>query len=427
MKNNSLGTKVLMAAVTLALLAYFGFQAARYFSDPLSTTLAYAYQVEDGVSLSGYVIREEQVLDTEESGLLRLQREEGERTSNGGVIAMVYADQASLDRQMEIDALTARIEQLQYAQETAMGVEAAKTLDAQIRQNILDYRAALTAGSLYDAEKQGTELRSQVLKQDYAGSDIEDPEGQLAELQAQRKRLRSQAAGSVRRITAPMSGLYSAVVDGYETVLTPAGLAELTPSLLSAVRADEQARSNVGKLILGRDWYYAAIMKTEEAEDLAETAAALEKAGGSLILRFAKGVERDLPVSVASIGPEESGRSVVVFRGSVYLSQLTLLRHQSAQVIYHTLEGIRVPREAVRVITKAVENEDGSTREVQVSGVYCVLGREAYFKPVEILYAGENYSLVRTDPSTSSEELRLRPGDEVIVMAKNLYDGKVVG
>ena len=46
MKNNSLGTKLLMAAVTLALLLYFGFQAVNYFSDPLSTTLAYTYRVE---------------------------------------------------------------------------------------------------------------------------------------------------------------------------------------------------------------------------------------------------------------------------------------------------------------------------------------------------------------------------------------------
>ena len=46
MKNSSLGMKILMAAVTLGVLAYFGFQAVRYFDDPLTTTLAYTYQVE---------------------------------------------------------------------------------------------------------------------------------------------------------------------------------------------------------------------------------------------------------------------------------------------------------------------------------------------------------------------------------------------
>ena len=70
MKNNSLGTKLLMAAVTLGLLLYFGFQAARYFSDPLSTTLAYTYRVEETASLTGYMVREELVLSGESGGLL---------------------------------------------------------------------------------------------------------------------------------------------------------------------------------------------------------------------------------------------------------------------------------------------------------------------------------------------------------------------
>ena len=75
MKNNSLGTKVLMAALTLALVAYFGIQAVRYFSDPLTTTLAYNYRVEESEHLSGFVVREEVLLPEENSGLLQIRRE----------------------------------------------------------------------------------------------------------------------------------------------------------------------------------------------------------------------------------------------------------------------------------------------------------------------------------------------------------------
>ena len=53
-------TKALLAAISLALLVYFGVQGARYFRDPLTTTLAYTYEVEESVHLSGYVVREEQ-------------------------------------------------------------------------------------------------------------------------------------------------------------------------------------------------------------------------------------------------------------------------------------------------------------------------------------------------------------------------------
>ena len=74
MKRNSFGTKALLAAISLALLVYFGVQGVRYFRDPLTTTLAYTYEVEESVHLSGYVVREEQVLPGESSGLLQLLR-----------------------------------------------------------------------------------------------------------------------------------------------------------------------------------------------------------------------------------------------------------------------------------------------------------------------------------------------------------------
>jgi len=423
MKQNALGTKLLMLAITVALLAYFGIQGARYFSDPLSTTLAYAYEVEESVSLSGYVVRQEQVLPSESSGLLQLSRNEGERVSVGGAVAAVYADQASLDRQTEIASLTSRIEQLQYAQEAALGVEVTQKLDTQIKRSLLAYRTALVSDDLQDAEKQGAALRSQVMKRDYSVSDAQDVSAQLQELQNQRQSLRSQAAGSVRRITAPVSGLYSAVVDGYENRLTPDILRDLTPSDLNGMRADEAASSNVGKLILGEEWYYAAVMTATAAEELRDQ----QSKGTELMLRFTKGVDRDLPVKLAFTGPEENGRVVAVFQGTSYLAQLTLLRQQSAQVVTRCVEGLRVPREAVRVMSVQTENEDGTVTETKTTGVYCVVGRMARFKPVQVLYSAEHFSLVAADVAADQELLRLRSGDEVIIRAKDLYDGKIVG
>ena len=422
MKNNSLGTKLLMAAVTLALLLYFGFQAVNYFSDPLSTTLAYTYRVEETASLSGYMVREELVLSGESGGLLRLQREEGERVAAGGTVARVYADQQALDRQKEIENLNARIEQLTYIQEAEAGVEVARKLEQQISQNILEYRASLAAGRLNDAEKHSAELRAQVLKYDYTISDTEDVDASLQELKARLKELNAQAGGSVKRVSAPESGLYSAVVDGYETVLRPENLSALTPSDLTALRADSAVQSNVGKLILGKEWYFVSAVPSGTAQQLEK----LERRGGDLTLRFAKGVERDLNVSIDSVSEEQNGRCVVVFRGDTYLPQLTLLRQQSAQIIYDAVEGIRVPKEALRVVTRTANREDGTVVESAVTGVYTIMGLEARFKPVEVLFTGENYVLLESAARSDQENLRLRPGDEIILAARELFDGKVV-
>lgn len=425
MKNKTLGMKILLAVVTLGVLGYFAIQAVRYFGDPLTTTLAYPYEVQMTTALSGYVVREETVLPDDTSGLLQLQRAEGERVSAGGVIAVAYADQATLDRQQEIQSLETQIEQLQYAADAALGAEVSLRLDTQILQDIIDYRTALAADRLDQAEDCGQSLRSLVLKRDYTYSDTTDFSAQVAELQSQLNQLRSQTGASTRRITAPQAGLYSAVVDGYETVLTPQALETLTPSQFSELEPDTSVSSTVGKLILGDTWYYAAVMDQEEAQLLQES--------GSLQLRFAKGIGQDLDVSLTRVSEPEDGQVVAVFRGNTYLSELTLLRRQSAEIIRETESGIRVPIEAVRLVEETVTGEDGTETTVSRTGVYCIVGLEARFKPVDVVYQNEEFALVRSSlegadgMTTAQEEIRLREGDEVIVTARDLYDGKIIG
>lgn len=426
-KPSGFGTKLLMAALFLGVAAYFGVQAVQYLDDPLGVTLAYRYEVEQTVDMTGFVVREERVLPDEGGGLLRVQRAEGERVSAGGTVASVYADQASLDRQAEIDSLESRVEQLQYAQDLALAAETTRKLDAQIVQNLLEYRRFLAADRLYDAESTALELRALVLKRDYSDAGNGDIAVQLQELGAQLLALRSQAEGSVRRVTAPESGLYSAEVDGYETVLTPGTLEGLTPSGLSGLTADPAITSRTGKLVLGDEWYYAAVLSAEDAVALRGQQ---EEDGGTLVLRFSKGVDRDLPVTLESIGPRENGRVVAVFRGTSYLRELTLLRQQRAQIITGSISGIRVPRESLRA-ERAYLNEEGKAVSEERTGVYCLVGREARFKPVEVVHSGESFVLVspapELDPSVERDARRIiRPGEQVIVSARGLFDGKVL-
>ena len=247
MNRSSFVSKLFTPVITLLVLAYFGYQIYGYVSDPFSTTLAYTYQVEDTVDISGYVVRQEQVLTGDAGGLMRLRKNEGERVGTGGAVATVYADQASLDRQNEIETLNNRIEQLEYAQESMLGAEVTLKLDSQIARSLLDYRTVVAAGRLDAAESRGQELRSLVLKRDYTYSGTEDLSGQLQELKNQLKTLRSQAANSVKTIRSPRSGLFSAVVDGYESVLTPDSLSALTPSALTKLSPAE-IPANTGKL-----------------------------------------------------------------------------------------------------------------------------------------------------------------------------------
>ena len=97
---------------------------------------------------------------------------------------------------------------------------------------------------------------------------------------------------------------------------------------------------------------------------------------------------------------------------------------QTVDVVTQTLEGIRVPRQALRVETVEETAGDGSIRHVNRYGVFTVVGAQAEWHEVEVLYTDESYYLVRpADPAAAS---RLRAGDEVIFNSSGIYDGKVV-
>ena len=101
------------------------------------------------------------------------------------------------------------------------------------------------------------------------------------------------------------------------------------------------------------------------------------------------------------------------------MQELTLLRQQRAQVITGATEGIRVLKEALRA-ERAYLDENGNLATEAVTGIYCLVGREARFKPVEVV----SFVLVR--PTASSEAQKLRPGEQVILSARGLFDGKVL-
>ena len=129
-----------------------------------------------------------------------------------------------------------------------------------------------------------------------------------------------------------------------EGPLTPERLGELPPSQLGSLTADSAAASRVGKLVLGDAWYFAAVPPAADAVALQARQEELEGEQKTLLLRFSKGVDRDLPVTLESIGATENGRVVAVFRGTSYLRELTLLRQQSAEIITGAIKCTRVPK-----------------------------------------------------------------------------------
>ena len=381
MKKTSPLMKILPIAVLAAVLIYFAVQLYNYLSDPVTTTLVTEGQAEDTIPLNGWMVRDEEPLAAQ-SGTISRVRQEGEHVGVGQVLARVYANDGALQTVSQIETLQLQLQQLQFALTSYLDPDAALKLDTSITGDILTLRQSLTGGDYTAAESDIAQLKAAVLKRDHPYTSQEEIQTEIKSVEGQIQSLENSLSGAAT-VTAKSSGTYSAVCDGYETVLTTEFLKDVTPAKLAKLQPSGED-SNIGKLIYGDTWYYVVTLAEEQANVI--------RGRSSVTLRFAKGFDQNLQMRVA---------------------QTTLLRHQAADIILRTYTGLRVPSNALRV------SSDG------VTGVYCVDGVTAAFRPVTVLYQGQGYALVQPADGVDDTQT-LRTGDEVIATAGELHEGKVI-
>lgn len=410
---------VAMAVIAVALVIYFGFYVAKVFSEPYTTALAYTYTSNDSAEAVGILVRQETVLPAQ-TGIVDVTRSEGEKVGVGQSVAQVYRDSQAQNNQADLEALADQIQLLEYSSDGG-GVDSAAKLDENILQAVTALHAASGVGDYNQLEDQARTLKSTVLKRGYVygnGLGAEELSQKLNDLKSQYAALKQQTSSSTSSVRAPQSGVFSTLVDGYETAVTPQTVFQLTPSSLSALLAGQgkEAGDGMGKLITSTRWYFAAALPVSVAERLKE--------GSTATLRFSGDFDQDIDMRVDQIGQAEGDKSVAVFSTDRYLSQTTLLRQQTAELIFNSWSGLRIPKQALRM-EKSTYTDKETSQEVQNNrlGVYALLGGRAEFKTVEVVTEGDDYYVVR---STTDESDALRAGDEVIVRATELYDGQLL-
>lgn len=394
--------KILGVAVLAAIVLYFTVQGVNYFSDTMRQTEVYESFSEDTIPLNGWLIRDEEVF-TSAAGTLDHVRNEGDRVGVGQTLAVVYDNSGALTTVDRIEALELQLEQLDFARSSFLDKDAVLKLDSTIESGLLTLCQNVSDGDYGSVGSELTSLKAAVMKRDHTYPDEAAIDAAISEVKSELTSLRASLSGTTA-ITTERAGIYSANCDGYEETLTPAFLEDVTPSALKNLAPSSEG-STVGKMIYGDTWYYAAVITEREAAELKKLT--------HVTFRFAKGLNRDIEMTVERITKSENGQSVLILSCDRYLSETTLLRSQSADLILHKYTGLRVNANALRV------NEAGE------SGVYCVIGATARFKPVDVVYEGDGYVLVRPRKGLTGTTA-LRSGDQAITSAGKLFDGKVI-
>ena len=419
MKESTLATKVMIAILCLGVAVYLAVYFVQGWEEPLVTARAYTYTQDVGMEARGILVREETILPDAGGSYVDQILAEGEKAAAGQAAALLYTDPAALTTRQAIRTLSAEIEQLQYALSSGTQATDASRLDGQVLSSITALRSLTAKGDLTALEDYALSLRTMVFKRDYAYGDT-NAAGQLGQLIQSKQAELVQLNASLNQVASvvytPAAGVFSGTVDGWEGLLTPDKLEGLTAAGLEALLAQSPAPAAgpVGKLITGSTWYFAALLEGTDTG---------LKSGRTYTLTFSGDYYGQIPMELDRVSLEGE-QTLAIFSCRSHLADTTLLRAQTVDVVIHHLEGIRVPRKALRVETAEETGEDGAVRQVNRYGVFTVVGAQAEWHEVEVLYTDDSYYLVR--PADLEDAKRLRPGDEVIFNSAGIYHGKVV-
>lgn len=426
MKQGSLNARIIMLLLLGAILLTIGVSAWNSLREIYPTVLAYTYTVSDSMEATGFLVRQESVL-TGQGGTVELLPDEGEKVSRGETVALFYQSDDGLTQRQTLQQLLLEQEQLEYALAQAGGSSDSAQLSTRVADAIADLRGAASSGDLTGLESQTLELKSLIYKHSYTfnqeGDSTAALQASLDEVNTQIQTLTAQASQSTSRVTASQSGVFSGLVDGYESLITPDMLDSITPSQLEqlARQAPTENTSAIGKLITNSTWYFACTLPEGDAERLVE--------GRTITVRFSRDWSGEVDMEVERLSDPEDGKVLVVLSADKFLSDTTLLRRQTVELVFDTVSGIRLPKEALRVEQQTVTDPDTEEeKQVSVTGVYALVGQRAEFKEVTVLAEEDDYILVKaaSTETPTQEKKALRAGDKIIISSGELYDGKVI-
>ncbi len=362
--------------------------------------------MEDVVNTKGIVVKYESVLTPAAEGIFEPLAQEGARVSVGQAVAAVYSGTVDADVRSRLEQVKKKIDQLEANQTNLLSFtgdvsrleqKIAEQMDAVVEKSRAGDMAAVS--ELQFIIEALCEKKAQ-LAGGGAGGDI------LEELKVQKTELENRIGAAQHRMTAPIAGEFTSTIDGYEAIITPYNMTDLTPSAVNGFlekdRGQEEKKEAAACKIVNNFRYFVVLnLPAERVTTLRE--------GERVSLRLYDLSADPVSASVFSISAEEEGTKTVILDCNRYIESLLRRRFVNLEFIKKRYDGYRISVRSLRTRGDA-------------TGVYVSRDNMMKFIPVEILYNTQDTAIVKS--ADSQNPLRLY--DEVIVQADSYEEGKLL-
>lgn len=389
----------LLAVVSL----YVVIQCFVIFRQSYKTETAIQYTMADSVTLDGVVSFAS--VPVEGTGDLGYLVQDGERVSNGTVLAECYTDDSQGLLRERLDRLGRTIDLLSKSQNsTGSDLSVLTNQTRQALYNLLDKLDTAEYSGINDAEDDFLLAQNRLQINTGQTGDFTQTIGTL---QAEYDEINAELS-SLQTITATTNGYFSSTEAAPTIATDQQALDDASPLELQQMLSDgfPAADTNrAGQIATGFSWRFYTVC------DL-ETAARFD---GITSVKISVPGKQNTPLTATLVEltqSEEDGIAKLVFECQSINAEILSFGQETAQIDIKTYEGIRIDKEALHIV-------DGAR------GVYVKYGNLQRFLKITILYEDENYILIPDDGAIGTDnEVRLY--DEIIVQGTNLQDGKLL-
>lgn len=393
-----------LISITLAVFMVVYIVSSMLIEDSIAHTLETVLycEVGDGETVSGFVVRDEAVL-VSSAPIVVCELTEGARVGMGQRVATGYENDSARQSREQLFSLQSQREQLSLAARETDGKNS-DVLDAQVADLIVSV-AGQAANQRLDAMRTYiAELEPLVLRRCVSGDDAKEIQSRINRIDERITALTTQSATGAAAITVNEPGYFSQTVDGYERLLSPEKLRTMTLTDLKSIEKEnvDAPDDAIGALVKGQTWYFVTQIPSARTDSCI--------VGKKLTVSFAAQGLQELSMKVERVGEEEDGSCLLVLSCSEQLQRVTALRKQTAEIIFETYEGLRIPKEALYYV-------DGLT------GVYVLEASRAEWKTVDKLLQYGDYYLITWD---ATNVYGLWPDDQIIITNEEIKDGTVV-
>lgn len=326
----------LLSLIIFAVIFYI-YKIIKLLINPTESFLIEQGIIEQSESVTGYVIREEQVIKTSSSEQEKLVqiKNEGERISVGEEI---FRYEAKNEQELN-EKIRELNNQIQKAMEGQIEIPSSdiRALDKQIESKI---NGIQKNNNIQEIKEYKTDINLYITKKAKISGELSPAGSYINNLINQRIEIENQLKNNSKYEKAPSSGIVSYRVDGLEEKLTFQNLDSITSEMLENLHLITgqivTTSTKEGKIIDNFECYIAVSTKSDEAKKA--------KIGDNVKLKLA--TNKEIPAEVARIKEEKDGR-LVIFKINQGVEYLTGYRKISLDIIWWKEQGLRVPNSSI--------------------------------------------------------------------------------